>query len=368
MIFFLTTSFFARIKTLYDQKENLNLTVEQNRLLEKNYKDFVRGGANLSEEQKINFREINKRLSFLTLQFDENILKENNSFELVIDKKEDLAGLPDAQIAAAAEAAKSRGHQGKWAFTLHKPSLIPFLQYSEKRDLREIMFKGYINRGDNNNELDNKKILTEIAALRVKRANLLGYKTHAEYVLEENMAKKPEKVYNLLNDLWKPALAKAKREVKDMQKMIGAEGHNFKLQPWDWWYYAEKVKKEKYDLDEEMLRPYFQVENVRQGAFDVATKLWGITFTERKDIPVYHEDVTIYEVKEADGTHIGILYTDYFPRESKGGGAWMNEFRAQSNMDGKAIRPLIVNVGNFTKPTGDQPALISLRRGKHTFP
>ncbi len=363
----LNKQLFERIKTLYDQKDKLNLNGEQNRLLEKYYKNFVRGGANLNETQKGELREINKQLSLLTLQFGENILNENNSFEMVIEKKEDLAGLPDAQIAAAAETATSRKHEGKWVFTLHKPSLIPFLQYSEKRDLREIMFKGYINRGDNNNDLDNKKILTQIAALRVKRANLLGYKSHADYVLEQNMAKNPAKVYALLDDLWKPALAKAKNEVKEMQKMIYAEGKNFKLEPWDWWFYAEKVKKAKYDLDEEMIRPYFQVENVRQGAFDVATKLFGITFTERKDIPIYHEDVTVYEVKEADGTHIGILYTDYFPRASKGGGAWMNEFRAQSNMDGKEIRPLIVNVGNFTKPVGDKPALISYDEANTLF-
>ncbi len=363
----LNKQLFERIKTINKQKENLNLNVEQKKLLDKYYKAFVRGGANLNKEQKGKLREINKQLSLLTLQFSENILKENNQFELVIENKEDLAGLPDGVIAGAAETAASRGHEGKWVFTLHKPSLIPFLQYSEKRDLREIMFKGYINRGDNNNDLDNKKILTKIAALRVQRANLLGYKTHADYILEENMAKNPDKVYALLNNLWKPALAKAKNEVKELQKMIYAEDQNFKLQPWDWWYYAEKVKKAIYDLDEEMIRPYFQVENVRQGAFDVATKLFGITFTERKDIPVYHEDVTVYEVKEADGTHIGILYTDYFPRESKGGGAWMNEFRAQSNMDGNEIRPLIVNVGNFTKPVGDKPALISLDETKTLF-
>jgi peptidyl-dipeptidase Dcp len=363
----LNKQLFERIKTIFDQKEKLNLNVEQNRLLEKYYKNFVRGGANLNETQKGELREINKQLSLLTLQFDDNILNENNAFELVIEKKEDLAGLPDAQIAAAVETANSRGHEGKWVFTLHKPSLIPFLQYSEKRDLREIMFKGYINRGDNNNELDNKKILTEIASLRVKRANLLGYASHADYILEENMAKTPAKVYDLLNDLWKPALAKAKSEVKEMQKIINTEGRKFKLQPWDWWFYSERVKKAKYDLDEEMIRPYFQVENVRQGAFDVATKLFGITFTERNDIPIYHEDVNVYEVKEADGTHIGILYTDYFPRESKGGGAWMNEFRAQSNMDGKEIRPLIVNVGNFTKPVGDKPALISYDEANTLF-
>ncbi len=355
----LNEKLFQKVKSVYDQKKELDLNTEQKMLLDKYYKSFVRGGANLNETQKNEMREINKELSLLTLQFGENVLKENNTFELVIDNKEDLSGLPDAAIAGAAETANERGHGGKWVFTLHKPSLIPFLQYSEKRDLREKMFKGYINRGDNNNELDNKKVLSKIAALRVRRANLLGYKTHADYILEENMAKNPENVYELLNKLWKPALAVAKNEVKELQALIEADGKDFKLEAWDWWYYAEKLKKAKYDLDDETLRPYFQVDNVRKGAFDVATKLFGITFTERKDIPVYHEDVTVYEVKETDGTHIGILYTDYFPRASKRGGAWMNEYRVQSKMDEKSIRPLIVNVGNFSKPTADKPALIS---------
>ncbi|MCK4561183.1 MAG: M3 family metallopeptidase [Calditrichia bacterium] len=355
----LNDKLFERVKAVYEQKDDLQLTPEQKMLLDEYYKSFVRGGANLDETKQDELREINKELSLLTLQFGENILKENNRFEMVIENKENLAGLSEAIITAAAETGKERGHEGKWVFTLHKPSLIPFLQYSEKRDLREKMFMGYINRGDNNDTLDTKAILSKMAALRVRRANLLGYKTHAAYVLEENMAKNSENVYQLLDKLWKPALAVAKKEFKEMQALIDAEGKKFKLEPWDWWYYAEKVKKAKYNLDEDMLRPYFQVENVRKGAFDVATKLFGITFTERKDIPKYHEDVTVYEVKEADGTHIGILYTDYFPRASKRGGAWMNEFRAQSNMDGKEIRPVIVNVGNFTKPTGDKPALIS---------
>ena len=355
----LNDALFQRVKAVYQQKDNLDLNTEQKMLLDKYYKGFVRSGANLDEKQKNELREINKELSLLTLQFGENVLKENNTFELVLNNQDDLAGLPDAVVTAAAEAANERGHEGKWVFTLHKPSLIPFLQYSTKRDLREKMFKGYINRGDNNNELDNKKILSKIAALRVRRANLLGYKTHAAYVLEENMAKNSGNVYELLNKLWKPALAVAKREAQELQAMIESEGKDFKLEPWDWWYYTEKLKKAKFDLEDEDLRPYFQVDNVRKGAFDVATRLFGITFTERKDISVYHEDVTVYEVKEADGTHIGILYTDYFPRASKRGGAWMNEYRVQSNMDGKNIRPLIVNVGNFSKPTADQPALIS---------
>jgi peptidyl-dipeptidase Dcp len=356
----LNEKLFERVKAVYEQKADLNLNVEQKMLLDEYYKSFVRGGANLNDSEKKQFREINKELSMLSLQFGENILKENNRFEMVLDSKEDLIGLPESVISAASETAKERGHDGKWVFTLHKPSLIPFLQYSEKRELREKMFKGYIMRGDNNDSLDTKAILSKIAVLRVKRANLLGYKTHAAYVLEENMAKNSKNVYDLLDKLWTPAINVAKKEVKEMQAIIDAEGTNFKLQPWDWWYYAEKVKVAKYDLDEDMLRPYFQVENVRKGAFDVATKLWGITFTERKDIPKYQEDVTVYEVKDADGSYIGILYTDYFPRESKRGGAWMNEFRPQSNMDGNQIRPIIVNVGNFTKPTVDTPALISL--------
>jgi len=363
----LNENLFKRVKAVYDKKEDLQLKTEQLMLLEKDYKSFVRGGANLDEAKKSELREINKELSLLTLQFSENILKENNRFEMVIVNKEDLAGLSQAIISAAADAGKERGHGGKWVFTLHKPSLIPFLQYSERRDLREKMFKGYINRGDNNNDLDTKSMLSKIAALRVSRAHLLGYNTHADFILEENMAKNPDNVYELLDKLWKPALAVAKKEVKEMQALIDAEGKNIKLQAWDWWYYSEKVKKAKYDLDEDMLRPYFQVENVRKGAFDVATNLFGITFTERNDIQKYHEDVTVYEVKDADGTHIGILYTDYFPRASKRGGAWMDVFRKQSNMNGNMIRPLVVNVGNFTKPTADKPALISFEEASTLF-
>lgn len=355
----LNEKLFQRVKAVHEQKDKLSLTTEQNTLLEKYYKSFIRGGANLKEEQKTVFREINKELSLLSLKFGENVLKENNSFKLVLENEADLAGLPESVISAAAETAKENNLAGKWVFTLHKPSLIPFLQYSEKREFREKMLKGYINRGNNNNELDNKKVLSKMAALRVKRAQLLGYKTHAHYILEENMAKTPENVYKLLNQLWTPALKMAKKEAQSLQAMIDNAGKNFKLEPWDWWFYAEKLKKEKYALDEEMLRPYFKLENVRAGAFEVATKLYGITFSERTDIPKYHEDVQVYEVKEADGTHIGILYTDYFPRASKRGGAWMSAYRKQYKKDGKNVTPVITNVCNFSKPTGDKPALIS---------
>lgn len=355
----LNEKLFQRIKAVYEQKDKLDLTTEQNTLLVKYYKDFVRSGANLDEEKKARLKEINQELSILTVKFGDNVLKENNRFEMVIDKKEDLAGLPQAVISGAAEAAKEREYEGKWVFTIHKPSMIPFLQYSENRALREKIFKAYINKGNNNDELDNKDNLAKIAALRVERANLLGYKTHADYVLENNMAKKPENVYNFLDQLWKPALKMAKREAKELQEMISNEGHDFKLQAWDWWYYSEKLKKAKYALDEEMLRPYFKLENARDGAFSVASKLYGIQFIEREDIPKYHEDARVFEVKEADGSHIGIFYTDYFPRASKRGGAWMNSFRKQSRLHGKEIYPVITNNGNFSKPTGDKPALIS---------
>lgn len=355
----LNEKLFRRIKVVYGQKDKLDLTVEQNMLLEKYYKDFVRGGANLDEERKARLREINQELSVLTVRFGENVLKENNRFELVIEKEEDLAGLPQSVITAASEAAKERGKEGRWVFTLHKPSMIPFLQYSEKRDFREKIFKAYINRGNNNDELDNKAILSRTVALRVEKANLLGYKTHADFVLEDNMAKKPENVYKLLDQLWKPALKMAKKEARELQEMIYKEDKDFKLQPWGWWYYAEKLKKARYDLDEEMLRPYFKLENVRNGAFYVANKLYGIQFVEITDIPKYHKDVKVFEVKEADGLHIGILYTDYFPRASKRGGAWMNSLRKQSRPGGKEVHPVITNNGNFSKPTADRPALLS---------
>ncbi len=356
----LNEGLFKRIKTVYDVMAASGLTAEQQRLVNKYYQRFVRGGANLGGKDKETFRAINQQLSMLGLQFGENVLKENNRFEMLLENKEELSGLPKNVIAAAADAAKAHGYEGKWLFTLHKPSLIPFLQYSQKRALREKMFTGYITRGDHDDELDNKKILTKMAALRVKRAHLLGYKTHADFVLENIMAKNPANVYKLLDQVWTPALNKAKEEAKDLQKMIYASGEKFELKPWDWWYYAEKLKKQKYDLDEEMLRPYFKLEHVRDGAFEVAHRLYGITFSERHDIPVYEKDVKTFEVKNADGSHVGILYVDYFPRAGKQGGAWMEALRKQSRLDGKAVTPIIYNVGNFSKPTGDKPSLLSL--------
>lgn len=350
---------FQRVKAVYQKKDQLDLNPEQARLLDKTYKDFVRSGADLPAGKQARLREINQELSVLSLRFGDNQLAEDNAFRLVIDSRDDLAGLPERVIAGAAESAAEMELEGKWVFTLHKPSLIPFLQYSENRELREKMFRAYIMRGDNDNEHDNKKILARIAALRAERAQMLGYETHAHFVLETNMAKVPENVYKLLEQLWKPTMERAGREAAEIQTMIDTEGGNFKLAPWDWWFYAEKIKKARYNLDENQLRPYFQLEKVRDGAFALAGKLWGLQFEERGDIPVYHEDVRVFEVKEEDGAHIGVLYVDYFPRPSKRGGAWSTAIRKQWRRNGENITPVIANNGNFSKPTGDNPALIS---------
>ncbi len=358
----LDAELFARVDAVFQQRETLDLDPEQQRLLTETRKRFVRGGANLSQADKVELKKLNEELSVLSLQFGENVLKETNRFEMILENEADLTGLPATVVEAASEAAVKRGHEGKWVFTLHKPSLIPFLQYSPRRDLREKMFTGYINVGDNGDDLDNNAILTRLASLRTERANLLGFPSHAAYVLDDNMAKTTDQVYGLLNQLWAPALARATEEAAEFQKMIDqehAKADRFDLAAWDWWYYAEKVKKAKYDLDEEMVRPYFELENVRTGLFDTATKLFGITFVERNDIPVYQEDVKVYEVKEADGTTVAIWFSDYFPRESKRGGAWMSSFRKERYVDGKRVIPVIYNVGNFTKPTAEMPALLS---------
>ncbi len=363
----LSDPLFRRIEAVCEKPDKSGLTAEQSRLLEESYKSFVRGGARLSPEKKARLTQINAELSLLGLDFAEHLLKENNRFELVIGDKANLDGLPEGVIAAAAETASGRGHEGKWVFTLHKPSMIPLLQYSSRRELRQKIYQAYINCGNHDDELDNKKICARMAALRVEKAQLLGYHTHAHFVLEENMANEPGKVYELLRKLWTPALARAKSEAAEMQKLIDAEDGRFELQPWDWWYYAEKVKKARYDLDETMLRPYLKLENVIDGAFDVATRLYGLQFQKRPDVPVYHADVTAFEVKDADGSHVGLLYVDYFPRDSKRGGAWMSEFRAQAKIGGKNIRPVIYNVGNFSKPTADKPSLLSFEEAETLF-
>ena len=251
------------------------------------------------------------------------------------------------------------GLEGKWVFTVHKPSMIPFLQYATNRTLRQKLLSAYISRGDHNNEHDNKTVIATMASLRVERAHLLGYKTHADFVEEKNMSKTPAAVYTFLNKLWKPALKNAKKERDEMQALIRKEGGSFKLEPWDWWYYAEKVRKAKYDLDENELRPYFLLDNVRKGAFEVARRLYGLQFVERNDIPKYIDEVTVFEVKRRDGSHVGILYTDYFPRPGKQAGAWCGGYRGQERRGDVMTTPLVTNVGNFSRPTGEKPALLS---------
>ena len=350
---------FERIKRVYENREKENLTPEQKRLTEIYYKRFLRNGAALPQEMKDRLRKINEELGLLELKFSDNVLAENNAFQMVLDKREELAGLPEGVVSGAAEAAQERGLTGKWVFTLHKPSLLPFLAYSDRRDLREKLYRGYFEKGNNNDSLDNKAILVKITNLRIDKAHILGFPSFADYSLTENMAQNPDKVYTFLGQIWEPARRKALQEAAEWEALGKKDDPSFKLQPWDWWYYAEKVRKAKYDLDEESLRPYFKLENVLQGAFDVAGKLYGLKFVERKDIPKYHKDVRVFEVLEKDGRHVGIFYTDYFPRASKRGGAWMNSFRDESIVGGKRIAPVVTNNGNFSKPTGDKPALLS---------
>ena len=352
----LNEALFAKIKTVYQQKDSLQLTTEQRRLLEKTYKSFVRSGANLPADKQARLREINKQLSTLGIRFDKNILNENNEFKLFVDKEKDLAGLPEWFRQSAAAEAKAAGQEGKWLFTLHNSSRLPFLQYSTNRPLREKVYKAYIQRGNNNDKNDNKKIITEIVSLRLEKARLLGFDCYSNFVLDNTMAKDSKTVMDFLNNLWQYALPKAKAEAAELQKLMDRENKGEKLEAWDWWYYTEKLRKEKYNLEEEQIKPYFKLENVREGAFAVANKLYGITLTPMDSIPVYNPDVQVFEVKDADGSQLGIFYTDYFPRAGKSGGAWMSNYREQQG----DIRPLVCNVASFTKPVGDTPSLLTI--------
>ncbi len=355
----LNEKLFARVKTLWNKKESLNLNLEQAKLLENRHKSFVRSGANLSATDKDKLRKINAELSITGLKYGQNLLAETNKYELVISDKKELAGLPSQLIEAAASDAKAKGKAGKWVFTLSNSSVMPFLQYSSNRKLRQEIWNAYQMRANNDNEFDNKENAVKLANLRGEKARLLGYKSHADYVLEESMAKKPENVAKLLNDLWKPALEIAKVEAADIQKMMEKDGIKDKVQPYDWRYYTEKIRKQRFDLDEQELKPYFSLDNVRKGVFQVTENLYGLKFKQLTNIPVYHEDVTAWEVTEANGTHVGILYMDFHPRASKRGGAWMTSYRNQETKDGVRQAPVISIVCNFTKPTADAPALLT---------
>jgi len=356
---YLNAGLFKRLKAVYDTKDSLGLNKEQQRLLDKTYRAFIRSGALLDADGQKRLREINKELSLLSLKFSDNVLAETNAFKLILSSKEELAGLPDDVVEAAFETGKEEGLEGKWVFTLHKPSLIPFLQFSERRDLREKMFMAYINRGDNDNSNDNKANILKLVNYRLERANLLGFKHHAAYQLDENMANTEEIVTQFLTTIWEKGVARAKIEVADMQQRIVADGDTFTLKPWDWWFYAEIIRKDRFDLDEASVKPYFQLEKVRQGAFDVANKLYGIQFVLLDSMPVYHPDVEVFKVLDKDGSYLGIFMTDYFPRPGKRAGAWMGNFAEQYRIDGNDNRPIIYNVGNFTKPTADAPSLLN---------
>ena len=364
----LNEGLFNRVDAIWQNRENLDLTKEQTKLLNDTRKGFVRSGALLSENQKERISEINSKISGLSTSFGQNLLAETNGFELILEAS-DLEGLSDGVIAAAADAASQKmdaaesdeekdKYKDKYVFTPHRSSMYPFLTESTRRDLREKLYNSYVMRGDNNNDTDNKEIAAQIAKLRAERAQIMGYKTHAHFILDDNMLKTPEEVYDLLYKLWKPAVKRAKVEVADMQAVADSEGHDFKVAAWDWWHYSEKVRKEKYDLDESAIKPYLSLDNVLQGVFNTTNKLWGLNFTEIFDIDLYHPDARIWEVTDKDGSHLGIFIGDYFTRSNKRGGAWMSSFKGQSNLDGRE-RPIVVNVCNFPAPVGDDPALLS---------
>ena len=355
---------FKKVSLLWEDIDNLNLSQEERKILEETYKRFIRSGALLKGSDKDRYADINQEISKLSVQFSQNLLAETNNFEIILGK-DDLKGLPEDIINLAKEEADNKfkktsdkKYVNKYIFTLHRSSMYPFLTYSERRDLREKLYTGYIMRGDNDNEYDNKNITSKIASLRVEKANILGFETHAHYVLDNTMAKTPDAVYELLNQLWEPAISRAKDELQELQKFVNEEGQNFKIASWDWWYYSEKVRKEKYNLDEEEIKNFFTLNNTIDGIFKTANKLFGLTFEEKFDIELYHPDARVWQVKDENGSHLGLYIGDYYTRSSKRGGAWMSTFKDQSNFDGRE-RPIVVNVCNFPPPSKDKPSLLS---------
>ena len=355
---------FKKVSLLWEDVDNLNLSKEERKILEETYKRFIRSGALLEGSDKDRYADINQEISKLSVQFSQNLLAETNNFEIILSR-DDLKGLPEDIVNLAKEEADNKfkktsdkKYANKYIFTSHRSSMYPFLTYSERRDLREKLYTGYIMRGDNDNEYDNKNITSKIASLRVEKANILGFETHAHYVLDNTMAKTPEAVYELLNQLWEPALSRAKNELQELQKFVNEEGQNFKIASWDWWYYSEKVRKDKYNIDEEELKNFFTLDNTIDGIFKTANKLFGLTFEEKFDIELYHPDARVWQVKDKNGSHLGLYIGDYYTRSSKRGGAWMSTFKDQSNFDGRE-RPIVINVCNFPPPSKDKPSLLS---------
>ncbi len=362
----LNADLYVRVKSVYDRRDSLTLTPEDRKLLEETNKTFVRSGVGLDEATKSRVREINGEIATLSEKFGKNVLDETNDFDLHVTDRTDLGDLPSSLVAAAAAEAKRRGHDGGWSITLQRPSCNPFLQYSPNREMRKRVFMGYAMRGDRDNASDNKPILARMAALRAERSKLMGYANHASFILSDNMAENPERVFELLDKVWRPALRVAQAERNALEEMMHRDGIQGELEGWDWRYYVEKVRRERYDLDEDLLRPYFEFNAVRKGTFEVATKLFGLTFHELANVPKWHPEQQVYEVKEANGDHLGILYMDFFARESKRGGAWMNDLRAQNRLDGD-VKPIVTNNFNYPPPAADGPSLLSFDEASTLF-
>ena len=362
---FLNQDLYKRVAAVHAQEEagKIMLTTEQHYLLDKYYKEFIRSGAGLDAQKQERLREINKQLSTLTIEFGNHVLADNNDYLLVVDKKEDLAGLPEAVIEGAAHEAKAHGKDGKWVFTLQESSRTPLLQYAQNRELRKNIYQAYTSLGNRDNANDNKDVLKQVLALRLEKAQLMGFSNYAEYQLSDNMAKTPQNALDLLYGLWKYSIKNAEAEAAELQKIMDREGKGEKLEAWDWWYYAEKLRQEKYSLNEDEIKPYFSQEDVFNGLCMVVNKLYGITLTPCDSISVYNKDVKTYIVKDADGSLLGVFYSDYMPRASKRSGAWMSNFREEQ----EGVRPLIYNVASFTKPAGDIPSLLTIDEARTMF-
>ena len=361
----LNEKLFERVKAVYDRRAALELDADQSRLLEKTYRGFVRAGALLDAEQKARLKAINGELSLASVKFGQNILAENNNYTLMLESS-DLDGIPANVRDQARGKAEAMGKKGKYAFTLHKPSLIPFLTYSQKRELREEIYKAYLNRCNNGDEYDNKQLINDFIRLRTEKAHLLGYPSYADYVVDDEMAGTTDAVYKLLYEIWTPALESAKGELAVMEELFKKDHPDGEFASWDWWYYAEKVRKQKYQLEEEQLRPYFSLENVQSGIFFLANRLYGITFRPIV-VPLYHPDAIAYEVLDADESHLGVLYFDYFPRDGKSQGAWCGNYVEQTYKDGRRVAPVVSIVCNFTRPTSSAPALLTLDETETLF-
>lgn len=355
---YLNPALFAKVKAVYDNKKNLTLTPEEKTILQNIYDRFVDGGALLNDEQKAELRKLNTELSMLQLRFGQNLTHETNKTFVTVDKVEELDGLPEANIQAAAKMAEANGQPGKYMFNMQRPSCNPVLQYCHNRELREKVYNAYYNRGNAGNEYDNKEISRKIVTLRLQKARLMGYKNYAEMALKDRMAKTPEAVYNLLNQVWEPAVRKAEEELADIRAEIKKEGKNFEPAGWDYRYYLDKAKKAKYSVDEEEISKYLEINNVREGIFHVANKLYGVSFKEiTSEVPAYEPTAKCFEVIDKDGKTIAVFYADYFPRDGKGAGAWCTTFRGQSYENGKRVIPIVVNACNMTASDGDRPAL-----------